>query len=232
MRPTFSTTFQMLAAVAALAIATFASSVQAQRVPPQPIQMSPELKAFMSRAEEQKIYNPVLAREWRYAVDDCPSPTLRGLNVVITVSPTFDAGGAPVSGEWRLVGQFEGCGKSRFVSVVYGFGPDGKMVRAALLPGTTAADPRLQLDSVTYAALGMSKLAPKDCKDTRISDTKFVAFEGGTAPAAGTPNKRAWTEEWTVRSCGVTGLVTMHFRPDTKGTQISANLNETRKLDP
>lgn len=217
-------------ALVSLALVSLAPEVRAQT---QPIPMSPELKAFMLRPDEQRLFHAVMEREWQYAIENCPSPVVRAVNVAVGAAPTFDASGSPVSGQWRAIARVEGCGKTRTLTVVYAFGKDGKMIRAALLPGTTAADPRLQMDSIMYAAMGMSKLTPKNCKDTKVSDTKFVAFEGANAPpAGGTPGRLPWTEEWTVRSCGVTGLVTMHFRPNATGTNISTKLDETRRLDP
>lgn len=204
-----------------LAFAALSLSVQAQAENP----LSPELQAFMSRPDEQKIYGAALLRDWDYAVDNCPSPAVKNLRLSIGIPPKFDAGGQPVSGEWRLIGQLEGCGKTRHLSILYGFGTDGKLVRAGMLPGTSVSNFRLQRDSLMYAAAAMGGLAPKDCKDVRILDTRFVAFEGPEAA------KRPWTEEWTVRSCGVTGRVTMHYAPDATGTGITTRLSETRKGD-
>lgn len=198
----------------------------------QPIAMSPELKAFLTRPDQQQAYNSMMAEQWRLAVENCPSPAMRGLNVVISVAPKFDASGAPVSGQWRVVGQIEGCGKTRTMSILYVFNPDGRMARVGLLPGTTTADLRLQRDAMMYAGLGMVAIAPKDCKDVKVADTKFVAFDGAAPPAPADFGKRSWIEEWTVRSCGVSGVVTMHFVPDATGTNISAQLNKARKVEP
>ena len=210
-------------------VAVLGLAIQAQA---QPIPMSPELKAFLTRPDQQQTYNSMLAEQWRLAVENCPSPAMRGLNVVIGVPPKFDASGTPVSGQWRVVGQIEGCGKTRTMSILYAFNPDGRMARVGLLPGTTKADLRLQRDAMMYAGLGMVPVAPKDCKDVKVSDTKFVAFDGANPPTPADFGKRSWTEEWTVRSCGVSGLVTMHFMPDATGTAISAQLNKAGKVEP
>ena len=195
-----------------------------------PIPMSPELKAFLMRPEQQQAVIGAMGQQWHTIFENCASPKLQGMNVLIVTPPTLDSSGTPVSGEWRMVGRLEGCGETRVLSVEYLFAPDGQMKRLALLPGTTVANLRLQRDALIYAVTGMMKLSPKDCKDIKDIDTKFIGFEdtGPTNGAGGRP----WKEEWTMRACGVTGVVTMHFAPDVTGTTIHAGLNETRPVNP
>ena len=212
----------------ALAIALLAGTVA--RAQPEQIPMSPELKAYLTRPDQQQLYNGNIAQQWRIAVENCPSPQMRSLNVLVGVPPKFNASGNPVSGEWRVVSRVEGCGASRILSVAYTVGTDGKIHIFGLLPGTTAASPLLQRDALLYARMGMAGLASKDCKDITYSDTKFIDFVG--AASSGASGRRPWIEEWTVRSCGVTGVVTVHFTPDATGTTISTNLSETRKIGP
>jgi hypothetical protein len=141
----------------------------------------------------------------------------------------ISSSGTPISGEWRMIGRVAGCSEMRLLNVEYLFAPDGQMKAIALLPGTTAANLKLEHDGLTYAAVGMAKLAPKDCKDTKFVDTKFIGYQA--TDSTNSVGSRPWTEEWTVRSCGVTGVVTMHFTPDATGTKISTNLNETRAVN-
>ena len=195
-----------------------------------PIPMSPELKAFVTRPEQQQAVTGAMGQQWRALFENCPSPKLQGMNVLVGIAPKFDSGGTPVSGEWRMVGRVEGCGETRIFSVEYLFTPDGQMKRLTLLPGTTAADWRLQHDALVYAAGGMAKLAPKDCKDIKYTDTRFVGL-GDQAPITEL-GRHPWTEEWTVRACGVTGIVTMHFAPDGTGTNITSKPDETRPVSP
>lgn len=195
-----------------------------------PIPMSPELSAFMVRPEQQQAVVGLMGQQWRAAHADCPSPKLLGMNVVITAAPNFDAGGAPVSGQWRTVGRIEGCGATHIFNVEYLFGADGQMKRVALLPGSTLADMRLQRDALMYASMGMAKKAPKDCKDVQYLDTKFVRFTDENPSA--NAGRRPWIEDWTVRACGVMGIVIMHFTPDATGTNIMSSLNETRDVTP
>jgi len=195
-----------------------------------PIPLSPELKSFLMRADERQAVIGTMGQQWHSIFENCPSPKLQGMNVFISIPPKLDSSGTPVSGEWRMVGRMEGCGETRILSVEYLFAPDGQMKRLALLPGTTVANLRLQRDALMYAATGMMGLSPKDCKDIKDIDTKFVGFED-TGPSNGAGG-RPWTEEWTMRACGVTGLVTMHFAPNATGTNIHVGLNETRPVNP
>ena len=186
----------------------------------QPIPMPPELAKFMTTPDEERTVKATALREWNLIVPGCGSPRLQGANVVVHVLPKFDTAGKPVSGRWQVVTRLEGCGQSRTFNLFYGFGPDGQMVRTGSLPGTTVADLRLQRDGLTYAGMGMAKLAPSGCKDFKILDTAFEALGSGQ-------QARPWTEKWTVRACGVDGIVRMHFRPDATGTSISVSLDET-----
>jgi hypothetical protein len=194
-----------------------------------PIPMSPELKAFVIRPEQQQAVFAKMVQQWRAIIENCPSPKLQSMNVFVATAPTFDTGGTPISGEWRMVGRFEGCDEARILNVEYLFTPDRQMKALALLPGTTTASLQLEHDGLPYAAMSMAKLAHKDCRDIKYVDTKFTGYQG-TDSTAGTA--RPWTEDWTVRACGVTGIVTMHFTPDATGTNITTKLNETRLLNP
>jgi len=206
----------------AVAAALFCVPAQAQ-----PISLSPELKAFLGRPEEQQAVVNMMARQWHQIVENCPSPTFQKGGMVSTaIPPTFDSSGTPISGRWRVVDRAEGCGESRTLSMEYYFATDGQMRRTGTLPGTTIADLSLQRDALRYATLGMVKLISSDCKDVMYTDTKFIGFVDA-APVGG---RRPWTEEWTVRACGVTGIVTMHFTPDATGTGIRTSPNETRQV--
>jgi hypothetical protein len=107
------------------------------------------------------------------------------------------------------------------------------MRRIALLPGTTIADARLQQDALIYAVMGMQNLMPSlDCKDIQYTNTSFVAFGEANPQVPPGRENRSWTEEWTMRACGVTGIVTMHFLPDATGTTISSGVGEARRVNP
>jgi hypothetical protein len=198
------------------------SLVVAGAVAADPIPMPPELAKFLSSPDEGRMIGANALRDWNLVVPGCGNPRLKSTNVVVQVQPEFDAAGKPTSGKWQVLAHLEGCGQSRQLNLFYAFASNGQMVRVSGLPGTTRADLVLQKDGLTYAAIGMGKLVPSTCKD--FKDFKYLdtAFE---APGP----SRSWTEKWTVRACGVDGIVRMQFapKPDATGTSISVNLNET-----
>jgi hypothetical protein len=209
-------------------LAAFSSSLHAQ----QPIAISPELKAFLARPEEQQQFGGMMGNLWRSVVENCPSPAARGMNVLIDVAPKFSSSGTPISGRWRIVGQFEGCGKSRTLNVLYLFDSDNHMKRVGLLPGTTIADLKLQQDALQYAVTAVTPIRPKDCNSTKIVNTKFIAFDGGKLPAPAEMRKTPWTEEWTMKTCAVTGVVDVRFVPNATGTTIMAQWNKSKAAEP
>ena len=197
-------------------LALFVQTAMAQLTP-----MSPELKAFVMRPNQQKAVMGAMFNSWHSLVPDCTTPQLKQMNVAVIQAPAFDASGNPTSGKWRMVGHVEGCGEEKIMNIEYWFGSDGKMM-TQMLSGTSIAALLLEKNAIFYARTGIMGIAPKDCMDIQITDTKFLAF-GETSPKTlpGRDN-RTWTEEWTVRACGVTGVVPMHFIPDATGTTIGS----------
>jgi hypothetical protein len=195
-----------------------------------PIPMSPELRTFLMRPEQQQAVTGTMGQQWRIIFESCPTPKLQGVNVLIITPPSFDSSGTPVSGEWRMIGHLEGCGETRILNVEYQFTPDGQLKRFVMLPGTSIADIRLQHDALMYAVMAMAKLTPKDCKDIKYIDTKFIGYDDSGSTTGS--DKRPWKEEWTLRACGVAGIVAMHFAPDATGSNIHSGLNETRPANP
>lgn len=211
-------------AIVLLLSMALAATASAQSLP-----MSPELKAYLARPEQQQAYNEMIRQQWLAASGNCMTSQRRDVNVLVDQAPTFNPRGEPVAGRWRVVGRVDGCGLSRTLTVQYSVGRDGQLVRLDLLPGTTAANALLQREASSLAILSMVPIAPKNCTDVAVSDTKFVAFNSSDAAATG---KRPWTEQWTVRACGVTGQVTVQFTPTASGTTISTRLSEKRKIGP
>jgi hypothetical protein len=194
-----------------------------------PIPLPPELKAFLERPDQKQAVNYYITRQWQAAVSGCATPKMTALNAIVESPPAYDSGGAPISGQWRLIGRVEGCGQNRLLNIEYLFGPDGKMRMIGMVPGTSTADLRLQRDAAMYASIGMAKLKPRDCKETNYSDTGFIKYEDATPNSNG---GRPWAEEWRVQTCDVTGIVTLHFTPGAAGTLIRVEVNETRQVNP
>jgi len=205
----------------------FLSSAAAQT--PALTPMSPELKAFVMRPEQQKAINDSNAKEWLKQVPNCLELKGKHRNVLIDQEPSFDAAGNPLSGQWRVLTWIEGCGEERIISLQYWFPPNGKLSTTLLLPGTTIASLTLQRDAIFYAKLGMAAIAPKDCKENPIINTQFKSWDSEALPEAKGAVRRPWTEEWTVRLCGVSGVVPIHFVPDAKGTTIHSEVLKAPK---
>jgi len=70
-------------------------------------------------------------------------------------------------------------------------------------------------------------LVPAGCDEYLFVDTAFEALKTARAGANDDP---PWTEKWTIRACGVEGVVRMHFTPDATGTQITAKTEETVRI--
>ncbi len=194
-----------------------------------PTPMSPELKAFLMRPDVQRGTVDMMSLQWKVLVPDCADSHLDGTNVMVNTPPEFNAAGLPISGRWRVMGQFSGCNKNRLFNIQFYITPKGDIQRTALLPGTTIASAVLQHDSLMYVVDGMYELQPKhDCKEIQFTDTKFVAFEKEKPPTATGP---VWKEKWTIRMCEVTGVVTLHFVTDAHGTNIVMDAKETERVD-
>jgi hypothetical protein len=58
-----------------------------------PIPVSPELKSFLMRPEQQQAVNGMLAQQRRAFVGNCSTPHLQPTTVLIDNSPTFDQAG-------------------------------------------------------------------------------------------------------------------------------------------
>jgi hypothetical protein len=54
-------------------------------------------------------------------------------------------------------------------------------------------------------------------------------WESEALPEAKGTVRRPWTEEWTVRLCGVSGVVPMPFVPDATGTTIHSEVLKAPK---
>jgi len=192
--------------------------------PPAITPMSPELKAFVSRPDQLKSINELSVKSWFQQLPNCTEPKMKRRIVLVDQEPKFDIAGNPLSGQWRLLTWIEGCGEERIVDLQY-----CKLAATLLLPGTTIASLTLQRDAIFYAKLGMAAIAPKDCKENPVINTSFKGSESEALPQATGAVRRPWMEEWTVRLCGVTGVVPMHFVPDATGTTIHSEVLKAPK---
>jgi len=144
---------------------------------PNPLPMSPELKAFLTLPEQQKAINESSKKVWFDQLPGCTEAKMTQRSVLIGEAPKFDAQGNPLSGRWRVITHIEGCGEERIVNLQYWFPPDGKLATTLMLPGTTIASLTLQKDAIFYAMQAMAVIAPRDCKDSPVINTQFKGWE-------------------------------------------------------
>jgi hypothetical protein len=90
---------------------------------------------------------------------------------------------------------------------------DGNLKVIGLLPGTTGADPSLQLDASNIVG-GAAVLRLPSCDDVSITDTELTQ----PPQQAGGP----WKERWTVSGCKKSAAIDVNFNPSPRGgTDVS-----------
>ncbi len=155
----------------------------------------------------------------------CATATYTTTGTVGILQPLqMDAAGKLIGGAWKEQVRESGCGSERLLNALTVASPGGALETRPMLPGSTIADPRLQGDSVRYAAGAMGGM-PAGCEQGAVLDTRYVGLEGqppGTRPAPNGP-VAAWSEIWTLQACAKRVQVEMHFKPDATGTDIRAN---------
>jgi hypothetical protein len=186
------------------------------------------IQAFLARPDQMKLQSPLLSRAWGSSAGACEAIQV-SKEVLIFLGPiTFDDQGTPLSGSWKHTLTATGCGVSRTLNLFYIADGAGKVNRFPGAPGSTRADPVLQRDSIRYLLAGASAQVPKDCKQIQLIDTEYLGPEADPLPGV---KDSPWHEYWTVRGCGVSARVTMHFSPDATGTAINVKPEETKRVE-
>jgi len=130
---------------------------------------------------------------------------------------TPERGKAPVAGVWQYHFTVERCGKPKVYNVLVGVDTDKALQYAPLVPGDTAAEPRMVRDGIRGVGMvTMNEVKAKqgkECQDFAVADTKV------TTPAAPSADGQPVRSEelWTVRYCGEERKVPMCFLPRPKG---------------
>ncbi|MEM9123253.1 MAG: hypothetical protein AAGB03_08025 [Pseudomonadota bacterium] len=145
-----------------------------------------------------------------------PCNRVRGTDShVLVVEPMeFEAGGDhPADGSWLQIVEFERCGVPQSQSLQVNAKPDVAPEIAALVPGFSQADPRLQLDILFSSVLpkGAERFAGT-CAPTQENTIVTAAGERVLAPRVidsyigsvsdgGRGGVLAWTELWMLELC-------------------------------
>ncbi|MBC7906016.1 MAG: hypothetical protein H7Y60_04600 [Rhodospirillaceae bacterium] len=188
---------------------------------------------FINYVKSSDHHDAVLARmkaQWERTIR-CSNFTFEDYQLMIVSPPEFDGEGRPIKGAWREFAKVNGCGTSRQMNVHMVVLPDQDIRRIATLPGTARADAQLQRDTLMYVVVASSAIIPKDCKDTQITNTEFLGFDGAPMPDARPGMEaRPWAEDWTLIGCNNGAVVKVHYIPDATGTTINTKGNETRRI--
>ncbi len=100
-----------------------------------------------------------------------------------------------------------------------------------LLPGTTMADARLQIDVFRSPVLQAYLRGWRDpsCTMAYVADTAFGEKESTTRPGARGP---AWRETWTIAACDRRVPVSVMFAPDSTSTTFVIALPPATQGEP
>ncbi len=136
---------------------------------------------------------------------------------VTSAIDTPDRGKPPVAGVWQYHFTVERCGKPKVYNVLVGVDDQKALQYAPLVPGDTAAEPRMVRDGIRGVGMvTMNEVKAKqnkECKDFAVLDTKVT--QPGKTGADGQPGRSE--ELWTVRYCAEERKVPMCFLPRPKG---------------
>ncbi|HEV2673203.1 MAG TPA: hypothetical protein VGV37_01595 [Aliidongia sp.] len=210
--------------------AVFGLGLAARASAAEPPPVSPQFQKFILLQENRQAVVQSLQAQWTQFVGvACANVKPVDWQVEVLDPVDFRGDGKPLKGSWKETVTSEGCGFRKVFTVVSAINTDGTVKHIDMLPGTSHADPFLERDAIGQARAAAASILPKECQQVLISDTAFVAQEG--EPAAATLPGRdphPWREEWTLKGCNATAIVTLHFVPDAKGTGIHAAVNESR----
>lgn len=132
-------------------------------------------------------------------------------------TPQTGTNGNLVNATWVETVPGTACGEHRRYRVLVAI-RGGKASIAPLLPGDSFAGPQLEADAVAPLTAATAAFVPKG--QTCPVDVLDTTLDGPT-PAA---EKAAWSEVWTVRTCGKTLRVPIRFVPDVVGVGTSIRI--------
>lgn len=152
------------------------------------------------------------------------------MEVRIVQQPIFLPGlPIPQGGQWREQLQIDRCGEDAVHNVLVTAANGSTPFMTVLLPGTSKADGRLQLNAspATFAIAGVRAGKGCESEDRKIINTRFLDWLDGTDKSP--LGERKWREIWTVRLCDRSVDVQIDFLPDGKGGYThAANLPQSR----
>ena len=180
--------------------------------------------AFFNRADHRATLANVALDGFKYRFGGCPAAEVTQFlppQFPQNGNPTFDKWGQLVDGAVKESVIVEGCGRKGQENVAT-LSQSGREKTIVVTPGATKADLLLMQDTIPYLALALQSKGPADCKDRKVIDTRFEAFEGGPNPKAKfqSDGGRPYRETWTVDACGTQLNLAVRYIPDATGTTI------------
>jgi len=196
--------------------------------------LSAQLRDFVQSKSNREAIQQVISQQIASWPAACRQVSFGSKFDVVMLRPAqFSADGrSPLAGAWKETLEATACGVTR-VHNVLSLADRGDIQRLPMLVGTSRADIMLQKDAAPLFFIGASRLVAKECRQNYVTDTQFVTFEGAEIPTAKAgPKSRAWSEEWTLWSCGRLIVVPIRFIPDATGTAISVSHGGVREKQP
>ncbi|WP_417520073.1 hypothetical protein [Minwuia sp.] len=186
----------------------------------EPDWQTPFRKYVTSTAYLNEVGQQIARLEKRFA-PGCTG-TLRGMKRMelrLIEQPSFIPGlPIPQGGQWQEQMEIDRCGKPVLHNVLVTATAGSSPYMTVLLPGTSKANGRLQVDasSAVFAVAGAR--AGEGCTDgaRHIVDARFQRYLGRSASLP--PRDRLWREIWTVAVCDRTIRVQVDFAPDGAGS--------------
>jgi TPR repeat protein len=210
------------------AAADFAKARQLNSNPPSALPApSPSMAKFLSTPEQVTAAQAAAINAFK-RLEDCDDVTatpIPGFGYAQELGvPQFDAAGNLSSGAITEHFATSGCGKHRVENIVT-LAKDGKIAVVPSVPETTQANPILVQGTLLYVHQAAAARTG-NCKNVRLVDTSFDAFDGDPNPRAKFQENggRPWREIWTLDICGSPTQVTVRYIPDETGTTIVAGL--------
>ena len=159
---------------------------------------TPDLQTYVNAPEHQALTLQVAKQAARWQKLQCVQATsFAPSKIVFATGPmTFAADGTPSRGIWSEQVAASGCGQTLLLNVAYQATGQGRPAGAPMAPGSSHADPLLQLDTFKMFRPVVEAVAPP-CPEQPgyIYDTIFDGHLRDGPPGA-------WTEHWIAMSCG------------------------------
>jgi quinol monooxygenase YgiN len=195
-------------------------------------EIEPAFALVLKDPQEQAAVVDAAKRSNVVIEDSCKNPFVRIKDQIrIEAAPQFDPGGKLISGRWLQTVFYAGCGVARTLNVLISVEPQSRPLARALIPGTTHADPTLQVDVFQSPGLQHSIDRWRDpaCTTAYVDDTAFIDQDAAAAPGAREPK---WREAWTIAACSRNAVVLVEFRPDATGTTFALFENSSQDARP